>query len=242
MYNKQQLLAEAGKSITEFEMLTQNDSDAYIPPPDMSLSALAYDNLAPSSVISNSEGITFSKGVANKVEVEESNKSEEQNSGKGKKRSSSSKKVITQPVDSGISSLILDTLTQAVRSIHTRLDEIEFQLKEKDQAVEDNKEEENQESVEKPKPFTVEFRFGFGVKYDFTALTRHDYDDFIVLTVPQGSFKINIDSGSAPQDTYLSFNDGAEVIPGFLLGKPFCVDPTSNSTTELLIFLRNPAE
>ena len=88
----------------------------------------------------------------------------------------------------------------------------------------------------------MEFRFGFGVKYNFKALTRHDYDDFIVLSIPKGSFQLAIDPKSAPQDTYLVFDNGNEVLPGFLLGKPFSIDQTSNSNIELLIFLRNPSE
>lgn len=242
MDNKNNFLKEAQQQIMAFERQGggQVGDDMYIPPPDMSLRSLVMDNIGIPNIAQQSSGISMG-GLSEDTTSEQSTPTPEV--GVVKKKANTKKKNNTNNVAIGLDSKIVDwfmLLDNHISNLSNRLDDIELAIKTKDEA----KEDEQQQSIDADinDPIDVEFRFGFGVKYSFKALTRHDYDDFIVLSIPKGSFQLAIDPKSAPQDTYLVFDNGNEVLPGFLLGKPFSIDQTSNSNIELLIFLRNPSE
>lgn len=242
MNNKNNFLSEAHQQIMAFERQGgggQGGDEMYIPPPDMSVRSLVMDNIGIPNIGQQTKGISMG-GLSEDTTSDRPTTTSE---GMVKKRANTKKKTNTNNVAIGLDAKIVDwfmLLDNHISNLSNRLDDIELAIKIKDEPEEDVQQQPTADNTKDP--IDVEFRFGFGVKYNFKALTRHDYDDFIVLSIPKGSFQLAIDPKSAPQDTYLVFDNGNEVLPGFLLGKPFSIDQTSNSNIELLIFLRNPSE
>lgn len=238
MHNKQQLIDDARRSILEFEAEGSGGSDVYIPPPNMSLNSLIMDNLG---IPQQTEGITMG-GISTPSDPVETDAEVKPSS--SRKKASTKKGTKNNQPSSLDNNNILYLIDEHITRLHRRLDDIEFSIKTSHENTEEQDQQNNSEvyTPAETDPIPVEFRLGFGIKYEFQALTRYDYDDFIVLTLPRDTFKLAIDSNSKPQDTYLAFDNGQTVIPGFLLGKPFCIDPNNPNSVDLLIFLQTNEE
>ena len=110
-----------------------------------------------------------------------------------------------------------------------------------------NKQEEirtKKESAQHYEEFPATFVVAGIVKYNFKYLTRRDYDDFTVLTVKAGTFRLDIDtSNQTPSSiifpTSINGEAGEAKITGYLLGAPFRPTDNPNDPTELIIFLRD---
>lgn len=100
------------------------------------------------------------------------------------------------------------------------------------------------ESAQHYEEFPATFVVAGIVKYNFKYLTRRDYDDFTVLTVKAGTFRLDIDtSNQTPSSiifpTAINGEPGETKITGYLLGAPFKPTDNPNDPTELIIFLRD---
>lgn len=209
---------------------TNSESEFVIPPRD--LSPRVFLDSITKHPDTTEDSIRFSSSVKKEEEegpaVEEPQETTKSNKRKGNiKNKTAASHTVQQQI-----SISLEDIKAAVNSCMVQFLNRQEEIRTK------------KESAQHYEEFPATFVVAGIVKYNFKYLTRRDYDDFTVLTVKAGTFRLDIDtSNQTPSSiifpTSINGEAGEAKITGYLLGAPFRPTDNPNDPTELLIFLRD---
>lgn len=75
------------------------------------------------------------------------------------------------------------------------------------------------------------------ISYEFSYISKQEFDDFIILVLSPNKFNISVSSQHGTP-TFLHFSE--KIVSGYLLGKPFSLNIPGAESVEILIFLKDP--